>query len=219
MKKQLTSLTLAILAISTLLCGAQSDIKGDPAYLPIDELIDLKKITPEVNVNLPKFLLLDAASGLEMGEDDPFAAAGTSLKELIQGIKLVRVVVIEADEAQKAELDRGTAKLRKQLEDKWVTLVSLPDENIGIYALSDESGESMAGLALLINDGGDVIIANVVGKISLGKVMRVATQIIGGENGSLNIGQLLEQVLGATGRVADESKSDDDSNKEGNQES
>lgn len=197
MNKRIASLTLALVTALPTLATAQSEIEKDPAFLPIDKVIDLKSIVPEVNVNLPRFLLMDAASGIELPEDNPFAAAGTSIREILEGIKLVRVVILEAEESKRAELDKGVAKLRKQLEDSWIALVSIPEDNIGIYAISDPSGETMAGLAILISDGGEVIFANIVGKVSIGKVMRVASQVMGNPDSSMNLNQLIEQIMGA----------------------
>jgi hypothetical protein len=43
--------------------------------------------------------------------------------------------------------------------------------------LSDPSGEKMAGLAVLIHDKNDAVIANVVGHVSIAKVVKVASQM------------------------------------------
>lgn len=176
LKRILTLLTLTLLAAAPLRARAESGPESDPAYLPIDKAIDLKAIPPEVNVNLPRFLLKDAAAELTGGTNDPFAAAGVNLNDLLKDVKLIRFVVIEAKEPQRAELARGVAKLRGILEKHWTPLATVPEENVGVYALSDPSGEHMAGLAVLIHDGGDTVIANIVGRVSVGKIVKVASQ-------------------------------------------
>ncbi|MGH7969630.1 MAG: hypothetical protein ACREIC_12980, partial [Limisphaerales bacterium] len=38
-------------------------------------------------------------------------------------------------------------------------------------------GETMAGLAVLVYDDGDAVIANVVGKVSVGKIIKLASSM------------------------------------------
>lgn len=189
-----------IVVLSMLLSGpivgvAQGALKADPAYLRIDETINLSIAKPEVSVNLPKFLLTNAASEFKGGPDDPFAKIGIDLNDLIKDIKLIRVMVIEASEESKAHLNKATAKLRSDLEANWMSIVTVPEDNVGIYAMSDQSGEKMAGLALLINDGGDVIVGNVVGNLPIGKILKIAASM-GGQN-SIDLQQIIAQFAGA----------------------
>lgn len=174
-KTCLSVLTLALIAFAPLRAPAQSNVETDPAYLPIDRAIDLKTIRPEVNVNLPRFLLKDAVSELNGGTNDPFAASGINIADLIKDVKLIRVVIIEAKATNRAALTAGIATLRNILETKWTPIATVPEENVGVYALGDASGESIAGLAVLIEDGGDAVIANIVGRVSLGKIVKVAS--------------------------------------------
>lgn len=176
LKKYLTVLTLAWMAVAPLPASAASSIENDPAYLPIDRMIDLKTIRPEVNVNLPRFLLQDAVSELNGGTNDPFAGSGVNLAELIKDVKLIRVVVIDTAETNRAALAKGVAGLRDLLETKWTVIAAVPEENVGIYAVGDPTGESLGGLAVLIHDGGDAVIGNIVGRVSLAKIVKIAAQ-------------------------------------------
>jgi len=177
LKKYLTVLTtLAWIAIAPTPASAASSIESDPAYLPIDRLIDLKTIRPEVNVNLPRFLLQDAVSELNGSTNDPFGAVGLNLADLIKDVKLIRVVVIDTAETNRPALAKGVASLRELLETKWTAIAAVPEENVGVYAMGDPSGESMAGLAVLVNDGGDAVIANIVGRVSVAKIVKIAAQ-------------------------------------------
>src|SRR4051812_20519327 len=177
MKKFARILSLALVAVSPVISQAQGGLEKDPAYLAIDQAIDLKVIRPQVNVNLPHFLLQDAVSELNGGPDDPLAGTGMNIAELVKEIKLIRVVVIEAKETNRAALEKGVATLRATLESKWTPIATVPEDNVGVYALSDGSGEKMAGLALLIQDKGEAVIANIVGRVSIGKLVKVASHM------------------------------------------
>jgi hypothetical protein len=84
--------------------------------------------------------------------------------------------VIEANETNRTALDKAIKTLRADLEAKWTALVSVPEENVGIYAMSDASGDSMAGLAILVYDGNDAVIGNIIGRVSIGKLMKIASR-------------------------------------------
>lgn len=176
MKTKLTSLILTLLISFPLLAADPPSLTQDPAYLPIDKVLDLKLAKPEVNVNLPRFLLMDAVSELDTGTNSPFAASGVTLQELVQDIRLIRFMVISTGKDNKAHVDQAVATLTKHFETNWVSIFSVPDENIGVYAMSDPAGETMSGLAVLIHNGGDTIIGNIVGRISIGKLIKVATK-------------------------------------------
>jgi len=150
-------------------------LEKDPAYLPIDKVLDLKTIHPAVNVNLPRFLLKDVASGFDGGTNDPLAGAGIDLPDLIKDVKLIRVVVIESNDTNRPALDTGMKTLKGTLESKWTQIVTVPEENVGVYAMGDPSGESMAGMAVLVYNDGDAVIVNIVGRVSIGKLIKIAS--------------------------------------------
>jgi hypothetical protein len=177
MKTLLPSLVVGLLLSNLSGAFAQSNLETDPGYLAIDKAIDLKTVRPEVNVNLPRFLLKDAAATLNGGPDDPFAGTGINFADLVSDVKLIRVVVIEAGKTNRAALDKGVKALRTELEAKWTALVTVPEDQVGVYVRSSENGESMAGLAVLIYDGGDAVIANVVGRVSVGKILKIASKM------------------------------------------
>jgi Domain of unknown function (DUF4252) len=125
---------VAVLIVSPRAALAEATIENDPGYLNIDRAIDLKIVHPQVNVNLPRFLLKDAASSLNGGPDDPFKGTDINLADLIKDVKLIRVVVFEAGKSDRAALDKGMKDLRTQLDAKWTALVSVADgkENVGV---------------------------------------------------------------------------------------
>jgi len=174
MKKYIASFVLALLTAYPLAGFGQSGVEKDPAYLPIDKVLDLKTVRPQVNINLPRFLLKDALN--EFNEAGTNAFDGIDIADLIKDLKLVRVVVIEANETNRPALDKAVKALREELEKKWTAIVSVPEENVGIYAMSDAAGESTSGLAVLVYDGGDAVIGNIVGHVSIGKLIKIASQ-------------------------------------------
>ena len=169
-------LTLALITLCPMVSFGEDDLEKDPAYLPIDKVLDLKTIHPAVNVNLPRFLLKDVASGFDGGTNDPLAVTGIDLPDLIKDVKLIRVVVIEAKDSNRSALDKGMKTLKGTLESKWTQIVTVPEENVGVYAMGDPSGDSMAGLAVLVNNDGDAVIVNIVGRVSIGKLIKVASR-------------------------------------------
>jgi len=180
MKKLLAILAVAFIAACPTRLIAQNNLESDPAYLEIDKAFDFKTLKPQVNLNLPKFLLKDALADLDGGKNDPFAASGINISELIQDIKLIRVVVMEGNKTNSEAVAQGVATLRSALEKKWTPIVLVGEDNdkVGIYAISDPSGQSTAGLAVLIHEGrGDTVIANIVGRVSLGKIVKAASQM------------------------------------------
>lgn len=174
MKKLITTLTLAFIAACPLAGFAQADIEKDPAYLPIDQTLNLKANPPKVNVNLPRFLLKEAVTGLSTNE--ALLKSGIDLADLVKDVKLIHVVVFEGG-SNSASLEAGVKQLQEKLEAKWTPIVAVKEENrVGIYAMGDPSGENMTGVAVLIHSGDNVVIANIVGHVSIGKLIRIAAQ-------------------------------------------
>jgi hypothetical protein len=173
MKKLITILTLAFVAVCPLAVFGQSDLEKDPAYVPIDKFLDLKAIPPQVNVNLPRFLLKDAVANLSNNE--ALAKSGIDFPDLVKDVKLIRVVVIQANKTNHDDLEKGMKKLRAELDSKWTPIVTVTEgNNVGVYAKGDPSGETMAGVAVLVFNGDNLVIGNVVGNVSIGKLMAAA---------------------------------------------
>src|SRR5690242_4146485 len=126
MKKLIAPIIFALLTAYPLAGFGQTSLEKDPAYLPIDKVLDLKTIRPEVNLNLPRFLLKDALSGLTGDGTNSAPLDGTDVADLIKDIKLIRVVVIEVNQTNRPALDKAVKTLRSELEKKWTTIVSVP---------------------------------------------------------------------------------------------
>ena len=173
MKKLITILTLALVTACPL-ARAENSIESDPAYLPIDKVLDLKATPPQVNVNLPRFLLQDALSGLTNAPHNDLA--GIDLPNLLKDVKLIRVVVMDVGKTNRPAVEKAVKTLRSELDSKWTSIVSVPDKksSVGVYAMGDPSGETVAGMAVLVADEGSVVIVNIVGHVSIGKLMQIA---------------------------------------------
>jgi hypothetical protein len=178
MTKFITILTLAFISACPMAGRAEGSIESDPAYLPIDKVLDLKANPPKVNVNLPRFLLKDAISGLTNMPNKPLPG-GIDLADLTKDVKLIRVVVLDVEKTNRSVVEKSVAALRKELDSKWTSIVKVVDnkDTVGVYAMGDPSGESMAGVAVLVADEGDVVIVNIVGHVSIGKLMTLAAQM------------------------------------------
>jgi hypothetical protein len=173
MKKFITLSMLALVVACPPVGFGQTNQQPDPGYLPIDNVLDLKTIHPTVNVNLPRFLLNDVLAGLTNAAQ-PEAA---QVADLLKDIKLVRVVVIEPGKNTNREaLDTGMKALRDELDKKWTAVVSVPENNVGVYVMPDAAGQSTAGLAVSVYDHGTAVIVNIVGHIPIDRAMKLASQ-------------------------------------------
>lgn len=152
----------------------QKNIKNHAAYLPLDELLDLQNTKPEVNINLPKFLLKEAAEGLDSDPKNGLGEMGIELSSLVKDIDLIRLIVIGTEEAQKTNVSNGIKALRTQLNDEWMSIISVPDGGVGIYAKTNDTGETMEGISALISNGDDAVIINIVGRVPLAKIIQIA---------------------------------------------
>ncbi len=178
MKKLATILTLALITACPLAGRAADSIEADRAYLPIDKVLDLKAIPPQVNVTLPRFLLKDAIAGLT-NIPNKALPAGIDLADLVKDVKLIRVVVLEVAKTNRPAVEKGLKALRSELDSKWTSIVSVPadgHDSVGVYAMGDKDGESVAGVAVLVDNASDVVIVNIVGHVSIGKLLAIAVQ-------------------------------------------
>jgi hypothetical protein len=105
MKKWITSFLLVLMTAYPWPASAKPVWKTTRPILPIDRVLDLKTIRPEVNLNLPRFLLKDALSELNSSTNGS-AVEGMDIADLIRDVKLIRVVVIEVNKTNRRLLTR-----------------------------------------------------------------------------------------------------------------
>ncbi len=173
MKNRNISIAIGLLAATLL--GAVSLNAAKPGYLPITESLARVGIQPTVNLNMPKFLLNEVIEGYEADENNPFEEMGIDLKAVIADIKSIRLVVYEDAETSEdyPVLMKAVEALNKELQATWIPVVSVPEENVGIFTVSDESGERMAGLAIVVAQDDSVVIGNIEGRFPIGAILRM----------------------------------------------
>ena len=168
-----------VLAMTILLaCGAAAaqGSTSHPGYFPSEEMGIFVQGDLEVDINLEGAMLQVAAGAMqEDGEADDSAA----FVELVSGLDRVRVQVGSPSGADAAAIASSFEKAVSTLEAAgWnrILRVSEEDERVELFARDD--GGRIAGLTLLVNDGGDeVVLVNILGDIDpvlLGRVLAEA---------------------------------------------
>ncbi len=176
-------------------------LREDPAFVDVDSFFDTQALRPEVNVNLPQFLLRNMVSELNGGKEDPFAEMGINIAELTKDIRLVRVMVLESrgDSEKQKLISSSMDKLRQSLRSGWIPVVNVPDGNVSVYAMGDDTASRMMGLAITVSEGGSAVVVNVVGEIPIGKIIGIAGRVAGEGEGRNRIQEALKQLMGNAG--------------------
>lgn len=201
-KRALTGIRAAV--VLTALCGitvigaAQEpgSLSENPAYLNIDQAFDFSVIEPTVNVHMPQFLLNNMVSQFDGSPDDPFAGMGINIADLIEDVQLVRVVVFEAKDPEKqAIVKSGVEKLKKSMSSKWMPIVNVPDGNVTIFAMGDETGKRLAGLAMMVAENNSAVIGNIVGEVQIGKIIAVAGKMAAQAKDNPAAKEMLQKIM------------------------
>jgi len=195
-----------LIAMTALISAVHSQapvntVEENPAYIKLSNSIDVTQAKPTVNVNLPKFLInealsaLDELSTLEGSDQEKVAQLVSQVKEIVKEIQVIQVMVFEdLDNESSQVVAKGMDTLKKELEDSWTTIVAIPDEGINIFAKPDASGEKMAGISVLVSEGNEAVVANIVGRLPLGKIIKLATESRGMDPRMLE--EILEGIAG-----------------------
>ncbi|MEJ2108730.1 MAG: DUF4252 domain-containing protein [Acidobacteriota bacterium] len=200
-----TAVVLALLVAFVSMGMAQDmeTLEQNPAYLDLDKAFDFSEVTPTVNIHLPKFLLDNMLSQMDGGPNDPFAEAGVNIADLTKDIQLMRMVVFDAKDPETMKAARsGLEKLKKSMGSKWLPIVNVPEGNVTIFAMGDESGSRLGGLALMVSDANAVVIGNIVGEVQIGKIVAAASKIAakGGFDPGKN--EMLQKLMGGMNPAA-----------------
>lgn len=179
--------------------NSKGPLKEDPAFIDLDSRLDPSKIQATVNLNLPEFVLKNILSEFDGGKDDPFQELGINVADLTRDIRLIRVLVVEKNKAEveAAHLNSLVKNLRKDLDSSWMTLLSVPEGNVAIYAKGDESGARMRGISLLVNEGDTFVFLNVVGELPIGKILKAASKLSGDSEQKANAMEALKNLMGS----------------------
>ena len=113
-----------------------------------------------VEVNLSSSLISLAARFVEKEEPE--------VARLLNSVQLVRVNVIGLDDENRAELEKRTQKIRKELEGKgWERIVTAQkqDQDVGVY-LKTQGKDTVQGIVVLVTEGKrQAVFINIVGDI------------------------------------------------------
>ncbi len=161
--------TLALLvALCAAAVGAQEPpLKSLPGYFPFEELgiLGRDELSLEVNLARPLLRLVAAAT---RGAEPEFA-------DLVASLDAVRLRVAPAEDVDLKRVRGAVGEAADWLEDKgWSVVVRAreDDEEIFIYT-RDLEGEIVGMAILVIEEGGDVAVINIVGRIDLAQLEKL----------------------------------------------
>jgi len=179
------------------------ELEQNPAYLNMDKAFDFSVVKPAVNIHLPKFLLNSMLSQMDGGPNDPFAEADINIADLTKDIQLVHMVVFDAKDPEMLESARsGLEKLKKSMSSKWTPIVNVPEGNVTIFAMGDETGNRLSGLAMMVSDTNAVVIGNIVGEVQIGKIIAAASKIAAKSGFNPGENDVLQKLMGGVKPMA-----------------
>ncbi len=164
--------TLIILALLVTLCAPAAwsqppPLRELPGYFPFEELDILARDELSLEINLAKPLLRLVAAATRKAEPE-FAA-------LIDSLDAVRVRVAPADEVDLERARKATAGAADWLESQgWQVVVRAREDDEEIFIYTREQEGEIAGMAVLaIEEGGDVAVINIVGRMDLAQLEKL----------------------------------------------
>jgi len=173
MKTRLISAALILLVSSLgVHASAKSSYESSPGYVNIEALADIQSEDTLTEVNLRTPLLKLASQIIEDEEPD--------VAKMIGSLELVRVYVLEMNEANEERLMSNHESVEDYLEGKsWDTLVTVnsDDEQVGIHTLFSEDGSEIIGLVVNVMDGSEAVVVNIVGKIDLEQIAALGSAL------------------------------------------
>jgi hypothetical protein len=154
-----TATVVASLILMTGLAGAQGPGAGDLGYVSIETLGLLDPARVEVNINLTGAMLQALAASSEGSDAD--------LAQLLQDVRRIRVLAGPMAAGDPETLVQSFRSAVDRLESEgWIKLVSVREEGIEeVAVLSLESGNLIHGLAVLVLDGDEGVLVNMVGEM------------------------------------------------------
>lgn len=167
--KHLIRILTALFLLGSLLTAQDKDYSGEPGYLDFggfEEFNDRETVT-EVVIEEN---LLRMVSKLA-GKDDP------ELKELLSGLKLIRVNTFGLTDDDGKTLENRIEKLNKNLMNKkWDRIVRTKDrgELANVYIKSDSKDNIIGLVVMALDPNGEAAFVNIVGKIDLETIGRLS---------------------------------------------
>jgi len=154
-----TVTVVALLIAAAALASAQTPVEREPGYVGVESLGLLDPGSVEVNINLTGAMLQALASSSQRSDTD--------LATLLQDVQRVRVLSgpVPAGDVAALVAKLHAAVVRLESEG-WIRLVSIhekDDEEVAVLSL--ESGSLIHGIAVLVLDGDEAVVVNVVGSM------------------------------------------------------
>lgn len=165
--RRMLPITLAA-CLLTLALPALADVTKEAGYVDLS-FIEIPDDADEVqDIDLTSMLVTLADDARADGEED--------LAELLAMVRSVRVKAFSVGDDQ-ASIKKNVDRIMKKLDqDKWTRIIYIKDddETISVSTKSDSNG-NIVGLTVVMFEPGDSVgFVNVVGDISLGKLLSLA---------------------------------------------
>lgn len=171
MKKLITVVMVALLAIMTINAQNKSEFPDEPGYVSFGDLSKFMGGDRETEIKL-EANMLKMISKLG-GDDDP------EFKALVSNLKLIHVNAFGIDSKNQKEVMEKINSIDRDLtSQKWERIVKIKDrgENTNIYILPSSDYENVLGLVVASVDvnrskeGGEATFVNIVGKINMSQL-------------------------------------------------
>ena len=163
--KQLLKLSLLTVFLFAITANAQDDsqYRNEPGYVDFGALTSFYKGDDVTEVFLDQHLLKMISK--MSGKDDP------EMKNLLTGLKLIRVYSFEVPKNSRANLMNRIAEIdKKLLAKKWYRIIKVKEkkEYTNVYLKSSNDDSNVQGLAVVsLNNSGEASFVNIVGKINM----------------------------------------------------
>ena len=163
--KILLKLSMLAIFLFAITANAQDDsqYRNEPGYVDFGSLTSFYKGDEVTEVFLGQHLL-KMMSKLS-GKDDP------EMKNLLTGLKLIRVYSFEVQEKSRLNLRNKIGEIdKKLLGKKWYRIIKVKEKNkyTNVYLKASNDESNVEGLAVIsLDDDGEASFVNIVGKINL----------------------------------------------------
>ena len=169
MKKLINLFAVLFLLSLSFVSAQETDYSKEPGYIDFGDVSAFENEDQFVEVILNERLLRMVAK-LTKGEDE-------QLSELISGLKLIKVNVLDVNRSNKDKVDAKIKSVEKQLKAKnWERIVTAKSRgNKALVYIKADSDDNIEGLAVTAyEDDGSVAFVNIVGKIDLETIGRLS---------------------------------------------
>jgi hypothetical protein len=175
MKTKMIVLFVGVLAFLPALVTAQGaqdeDLSRHPGFFDLDALDLLHEDDLEVEVNLTGPMMGLIASATQ-NEDPEFSA-------VVRGLERIRVR-IGTPGAGESNLAQGLTQAAQELEAAgWSPMVRVRDGGDRVYVYAREVDERVQGMTVLVLDGDELALVNIVGELDLAALGRLISNMDG----------------------------------------